>query len=231
MAEWLSVNPDSGTGSGTTTVVVSAHTGRSDRLKNVRVTAGALSQIVEVTQVGAAVALTISSNTFSGSNISATSSTYTITGKSNTPDLKLIVSSGTAAIISGVKLTKLNGVTKNIALTSTGGTTPTFSVAVPDDPGTTAKFTFTLTVTTSANEAYTTRQVKYRIGGTGASNSSLYTATQRAAAEELTVTPAAMVFLADGTIDSTIEGNTATVTVTTTNQSATWTVTLEDVSD
>jgi hypothetical protein len=228
MADWISVNPVSGTGSGTSTVTVAAHTGRSQRQRNIRVTAGSLSHVVEVTQLGASAALSITSNTFSGNNIAASAGTYLISGRSNTPDLKVIVTSGTAAIISGIKLTKLNGVTKNVAMTSSGGSTPTYTVTVPNDPGASAQYTFTLTVTTTANTATTTRQVKYRLGGTGASNTSIYTATQVAASAELTVTPSAMVFLADGTIDP---DSTNIVSITTTSQSTTWTIDITETQN
>jgi len=227
MADWISVNPVSGTGSGTSTVTVSAHTGRSQRQRNIRVTAGSLSQVVEVTQLGASAALSITSNIFLN-NIAAAAGTYLISGRSNTPDLKVIVTSGTAAIISGIKLTKLNGVTKNVAMTSSGGSTPTYTVTVPDDPGASAQYTFTLTVTTTANTATTTRQVKYRLGGTGASNTQIYTATQAAASAELTVTPSAMVFLADGTIDP---DSTNIVSITTTSQSTTWTIDITETQN
>ena len=227
MADWISVNPVSGTGSGTSTVTVAAYTGRSQRQRNIRVTAGSLSQVVEVTQLGASAALSITSNIFLN-NIAAAAGTYIISGKSNTPDLKVIVTSGTAAIISGIKLTKLNGVTKNVAMTSSGGSTPTYTVTVPDDPGASAQYTFTLTVTTTANTATTTRQVKYRLGGTGASNTSIYTATQVAASAELTVTPSAMVFLADGTIDP---DSTNIVSITTTSQSTTWTIDITETQN
>lgn len=227
MADWISVNPVSGTGSGTSTVTVTAHTGRSQRQRNIRVTAGSLSQVVEVTQLGASAALSITSNIFLN-NIAAAAGTYIISGRSNTPDLKVIVSSGTAAIISGIKLTKLNGVTKNVAMTSSGGSTPTYTVTIPDDPGASAQYTFTLTVTTTANTATTTRQVKYRLGGTGASNTQIYTATQAAASAELTVTPSAMVFLADGTIDP---DSTNIVSITTTSQSTTWTIDITETQN
>ena len=227
MADWISVNPVSGTGSGTSTVTVSAHTGRSQRQRNIRVTAGSLSQVVEVTQLGASAALSITSNIFSG-NIAAAAGTYLISGKSNTPDLKVIVSSGTAAIISGIKLTKLNGVTKNVAMTSSGGSKPTYTVTVPNDPGASAQYTFTLSVTTTANTATTTRQVKYYLGGTGASNTSTYTATQAAASAELTVTPSAIIFLADGTIDP---DSTNIVSITTTSQSTTWTIDITETQN
>lgn len=192
---WVTTQPSSGTGNGSVKVSASAYTGRMQRSGSLTYTADGAEDVVQtVSQKGKAEFVTVQ-------NASATKAggSVTITGKSNSSKLTFALGSGDLTI-------SLPGTYTAAGKSATSGT------AISGDPGGSAEFAFSITISVPANGTITARSRQITVTTAGG-QSATSTLTQEAGDPTLSVSPNAI----------TLEANGEAVTVTVTSNTS-WSV-------
>ena len=183
MAEisWITIDKKSGSGNQTINVTAAAHTGRLARSGTIVVktagTAGsAVTKNVAVTQDPRPVFVTKGAD----ASVTAADVTKDITFTTNSQAFKVNCTVGTVGAV------KVSG----------AAVTPTTGVYTPSsDPGATAQYVVTVTVTFPANTAVTARNIITTLtDNTTASATANVTITQAAANSNLTVDPTTLTF-------------------------------------
>lgn len=150
--EWITIGTVEGSMNGSSEITAAAHTGRVARGGNITVTtAGGATDTTAVSQVGANEVITIETKTYSADKVGQN---ITIQGKSNSADLNIVVGD---SIIPGLayKLA-VAGVTDE----SWNGNS---DIAVDGDPGASAIYDFTLTVTVPENKSESALVAKFAV--------------------------------------------------------------------
>lgn len=188
---WVTTQPDRGSGNGTVNVNGGKHTGRVSRNgtltykangtadKTQTITQAALTEYVIVNDVSAPKG---------GGNV-------TITGKSNSSKLNFVL--GTGDITITLPTTYL-----------AAGASTTNNVAITGDPGASAEFDFSMTVSVPANTTIDARSRKISITAEGGQTATS-TISQAAGDPTLSVLPTAITLDANGTaVSVTVTSNT-----------------------
>lgn len=189
---WVTTQPSSGTGNGSVSVTATQYTGRTQRSGSLTYKANGVDDVVQaVSQKGKAEFVTIGN-----ASATKTGGSVTITGKSNSS--KLTFALGTGDI--------------TISLPSTytaAGKSATSGTAISGDPGSSAEFEFSLTVTVPANTtiAAKSRQITVTTAG---GQSATSTISQAAGDPTLSVSPTSVTLEADGSaVSVTVTSNTS----------------------
>ena len=142
--KWITIGTAEGSMNGSSEITAAAYTGRVAREGTITgTTAGGATDTTAVSQVGAAEVITIETKTYSAN---AVGQNITIQGKSNSADLNIVDTvsiPGTTfeLAVAGVKDESWNGKS---------------DISVDDDPGASAIYDFTLTVTIPENKSEST---------------------------------------------------------------------------
>lgn len=189
---WVTTQPSSGTGNGSVKVSASAYTGRTQRSGSLTYTADGAEDVVQtVSQKGKAEFVTVQ-------NASATKAggSVTITGKSNSSKLTFALGSGDLTI--------------SLPDTYTAaGKSATSGTAISGDPGGSAEFAFSITISVPANGTITARSRQITVTTAGG-QSATSTLTQEAGDPTLSVSPNAVTLEASGeAVTVTVTSNTS----------------------
>lgn len=150
--KWITIETAEGSMNGSSEITAAAYTGRVAREGTITgTTAGGATDTTAVSQVGAAEVITIETKTYSADKVGQN---ITIHGKSNSADLNIVVGDST---ISGlVYKLAVAGVTDE----SWNGND---DISVDGDPGASAMYDFTLTVTVPENKSESARVAKFAV--------------------------------------------------------------------
>lgn len=194
MQNWIkSISPSSGiAGTHTVSVTVNAHTGRVNRTKTLTASVsstapglGSNTATINVTQKGApafsitkvvkksspSTPISKDADGYNIANIEAVGDQIIITGTSNLKDLEVTSATG---FVDLKKVLVANGSTVT-------GWDGQVNVAIPDDPGASNAYSFTLTVTLPNNKSTVAKTFKFTLGAE--INSTSFTVTQKAGAK------------------------------------------------
>lgn len=150
--KWITIGTAEGSMNGSSEITAAAYTGRVAREGTITgTTAGGASDTTAVTQVGAAEAIIITTKTYSADKVGQN---ITIHGKSNSADLNIVV--GDSTIPGLVYKLAVAGVTDE----SWNGND---DISVDGDPGASAMYDFTLTVTVPENKSESARVAKFAV--------------------------------------------------------------------
>jgi hypothetical protein len=150
--KWINIGTAEGSMNGSSEITAAAYTGRVAREGTITgTTAGGASDTTAVSQVGAAEAITIETKTYSADKVGQN---ITIQGKSNSADLNIVV--GDSTIPGLVYKLAVAGVTDE----SWNGND---DISVDGDPGASAMYDFTLTVTVPENKSESARVAKFAV--------------------------------------------------------------------
>lgn len=150
--KWITLGTAEGSMNGSSEITAAAYTGRVAREGTITgTTAGGASDTTAVSQVGAAEAITIETKTYSADKVGQN---ITIQGKSNSADLNIVV--GDSTIPGLVYKLAVAGVTDE----SWNGND---DISVDGDPGASAMYDFTLTVTVPENKSESARVAKFAV--------------------------------------------------------------------
>ena len=150
--KWITIGTAEGSMNGSSEITAAAYTGRVAREGTITgTTAGGATDTTAVSQVGAAEVITIETKEYSAN---AVGQNITIQGKSNSADLNIVV--GDATIPGLVYKLAVAGVTDE----SWNGSD---DISVDDDPGASAIYDFTLTVTVPENKSESTLVAKFAV--------------------------------------------------------------------
>lgn len=150
--KWITIGTAEGSMNGSSEITAAAYTGRVAREGTITgTTAGGASDTTAVSQVGAAEAIIIATKTYSADKVGQN---ITIHGKSNSADLNIVV--GDSTIPGLVYKLAVAGVTDE----SWNGND---DISVDGDPGASAMYDFTLTVTVPENKSESTRVAKFAV--------------------------------------------------------------------
>ena len=150
--KWITIGTAEGSMNGSSKITAAAYTGRVAREGTITgTTAGGASDTTAVSQVGAAEVITIVTKTYSADKVGQN---VTIQGKSNSANLSIVA--GTSSIPGLVYKLAVAGVTDE----SWDGSKDT---VVDGDPGASAIYDFTLTVTVPENKTEATRLAKFAV--------------------------------------------------------------------
>lgn len=189
---WVTTQPSSGTGNGSVKVSASAYTGRTQRSGSLTYTAEGAEEVVQtVSQQGKAEFVTVQ-------NASATKAggSVTITGKSNSSKLTFALGTGDLTI-------SLPGTYTAAGKSATSGT------AISGDPGGSAEFAFSITISVPANGTIAARSRQITVTTAGG-QSATSTLTQAAGDATLSVSPNAVTLEASGeAVTVTVTSNTS----------------------
>lgn len=189
---WVTTQPSSGTGNGSVKVSASAYTGRTQRSGSLTYTAEGAEEVVQtVSQQGKAEFVTVQ-------NASATKAggSVTITGKSNSSKLTFALGTGDLTI-------SLPGTYTAAGKSATSGT------AISGDPGGSAEFDFSITISVPANGTIAARSRQITVTTAGG-QSATATLTQAAGDATLSVSPNAVTLEASGeAVTVTVTSNTS----------------------
>lgn len=189
---WVTTQPSSGTGNGSVKVSASAYTGRTQRSGSLTYTAEGAEEVVQtVSQQGKAEFVTVQ-------NASATKAggSVTITGKSNSSKLTFALGSGDLTI-------SLPGTYTAAGKSATSGT------AISGDPGGSAEYAFSITISVPANGTVAARSRQITVTTAGG-QSATATLTQAAGDATLSVSPNAVTLEASGeAVTVTVTSNTS----------------------
>jgi hypothetical protein len=190
-ASWASTTPSSGSGNGTVNVGASTHTGRSQRQTSLTYKASGVTDISQaVTQEAKAEYVSIDNI-----SVGKGGGSVTVTGKSNSSKLKFTL--GTGAVVATLPTNY-----------SAGGASTANDVAITGDPGTTAEYNFSITLTAAANTTTAARSQTLTVTATGG-QSAQSTLSQAAGDPTLSVSPASITLTAAGTpVSVTVTSNT-----------------------
>lgn len=190
-ASWNNVNPSTGSGDVVVNVGGSVHTGRQQRVSTPTFKAvGVTDQVLTVTQKAKAEFVSISdvSAGKEGGNV-------TVTGKSNSSKLTFSLGAGDITLILPEKY-------------SAAGAETTNGNAIEGDPGASAEFDFSLTITVPMNETTEPKTRAINVVAAGGQSASA-TVSQPAGDPVLTISPESVTIEADGTaVAVTVESNT-----------------------
>lgn len=150
--KWITIGTTEGSMNGSSEITAAAYTGRVAREGTITgTTVGGAIDTTAVSQVGAAEVITIETKTYSADKVGQN---ITIQGKSNSADLNIVVGDST---ISGlVYKLAVAGVTDE----SWNGST---DISVDGDPGASAMYDFTLTVTVPENKSGSALVAKFAV--------------------------------------------------------------------
>lgn len=189
---WVTTQPSSGTGNGSVKVSASAYTGRTQRSGSLTYTAEGAEEVVQtVSQQGKAEFVTVQ-------NASATKAggSVTITGKSNSSKLTFALGTGDLTI-------SLPGTYTAAGKSATSGT------AISGDPGGSAEYAFSITISVPANGTVAARSRQITVTTAGG-QSATATLTQAAGDATLSVSPNAVTLEASGeAVTVTVTSNTS----------------------
>lgn len=189
---WVTTQPSSGTGNGSVKVSASAYTGRTQRSGSLTYTAEGAEEVVQtVSQQGKAEFVTVQ-------NASATKAggSVTITGKSNSSKLTFALGTGDLTI-------SLPGTYTAAGKSATSGT------AISGDPGGSAEYAFSITISVPANGTIAARSRQITVTTAGG-QSATATLTQAAGDATLSVSPNAVTLEASGeAVTVTVTSNTS----------------------
>lgn len=150
--KWITLGAAEGSMNGSSEITAAAYTGRVAREGTITgTTAGGASDTTAVSQVGAAEAITIETKTYSADKVGQN---IIIQGKSNSADLNIVV--GDSTIPGLVYKLAVAGVTDE----SWNGDD---DISVDGDPGASAMYDFTLTVTVPENKSESARVAKFAV--------------------------------------------------------------------
>jgi hypothetical protein len=150
--KWITLGTAEGSMNGSSEITAAAYTGRVAREGTITgTTAGGASDTTAVSQVGAAEAIIIATKTYSADKVGQN---ITIHGKSNSADLNIVV--GDSTIPGLVYKLAVAGVTDE----SWNGND---DISVDGDPGASAMYDFTLTVTVPENKSESARVAKFAV--------------------------------------------------------------------
>ena len=190
-AAWATTTPSSGSQNGTVYVSGSAHTGRSQRQTTLTFKASGVTDISRtVTQEAKAEFVQID-------NISVAKGggSVTVTGKSNSSKLNFAL--GTGAVVATLP-----------ANYSAGGASTANNTAITGDPGATAEYSFSITLTAAANTTTAARSQTLTATANGG-QSAQSTLSQAAGDPTLSVSPESITLTAAGTaVAVTVTSNT-----------------------
>ena len=149
--EWITIGTVEGSMNGSSEITAAAHTGRVTREGNITVTTvGGATDTTAVSQVGAAEVITIETKEYSAV---AVGQKVTIQGKSNSANLNIVDIVGIPGTtfelaVAGVKDESWNGKT---------------DISVDGDPGASAIYDFTITVTIPENKSESTAMALFAV--------------------------------------------------------------------
>ena len=150
--KWITIGTAEGSMNGSSEITAAAYTGRVAREGTITgTTAGGAVDTTAVSQVGAAEVITIETKTYSADKVGQN---ITIHGKSNSADLNIVV--GDSTIPGLVYKLAVAGVTDE----SWNGND---DISVDGDPGASAMYDFTLTVTVPENKSESARVAKFAV--------------------------------------------------------------------
>lgn len=150
--KWITIGTAEGSMNGSSEITAAAYTGRVARKGTITgTTAGGASDTTAVSQVGAAEVITIETKEYSAN---AVGQNITIQGKSNSADLNIVV--GDSTIPGLVYKLAVAGVTDE----SWNGND---DISVDGDPGASAMYDFTLTVTVPENKSESALVAKFAV--------------------------------------------------------------------
>lgn len=150
--KWITLGTAEGSMNGSSKITAAAYTGRVAREGTITgTTAGGASDTTNVSQVGAAEAIIITTKTYSADKVGQN---ITIQGKSNSADLNIVV--GDSTIPGLVYKLAVAGVTDE----SWNGNS---DISVDGDPGASAMYDFTLNVTVPENKSESARVAKFAV--------------------------------------------------------------------
>ena len=195
-AAWATTTPSSGSGNGTVNVGSSAHTGRLQRQTAITFKANGVSDIVKNAKNEAKAEFVQIENISVGKG----GGSVTVTGKSNSTKLNFVLGAG--AIVATLP-----------ANYSAGGASTANNTAISGDPGATAEYNFSMTLTAAANTTTVARTQTLSVTAAGG-QSVQSTLSQAAGDPTLSVSP-------DGDIVIPADGTPVAVTVT---SNTNWTV-------
>lgn len=150
--KWITIGTTEGSMNGSSEITAAAYTGRVAREGTITgTTVGGATDTTAVTQVGAAEVITIETKTYSAN---AVGQNITIQGRSNSADLNIVV--GDSTIPGLVYKLAVAGVTDE----SWNGNS---DISVDGDPGASAIYDFTLTVTVPENKSESALVAKFAV--------------------------------------------------------------------
>lgn len=150
--KWITIGTAEGSMNGSSEITAAAYTGRVAREGTITgTTAGGASDTTAVSQVGAAEVITIETKTYAANKVGQN---ITIQGKSNSADLNIVV--GDSTIPGLVYKLAVAGVTDE----SWNGSD---DISVDGDPGASAMYDFTLTVTVPENKSESALVAKFAV--------------------------------------------------------------------
>lgn len=150
--KWITLGTSEGSMNGSSEITAAAYTGRVAREGTITgTTAGGATDTTAVSQIGAAEAIIITTKTYSADKVGQN---ITIQGKSNSADLNIVV--GDSTIPGLVYKLAVAGVTDE----SWNGST---DISVDGDPGASAMYDFTLTVTVPENKSEAALVAKFAV--------------------------------------------------------------------
>lgn len=150
--KWITIGTAEGSMNGSSKITAAAYTGRVAREGTITgTTAGGATDTTAVSQVGAAEVITIETKTYSANRVGQN---ITIQGKSNSADLNIVV--GDSTIPGLVYKLAVAGVTDE----SWNGSD---DITVDGDPGASAIYDFTLTVTVPENKSESALVAKFAV--------------------------------------------------------------------
>lgn len=150
--KWITIGTSEGSMNGSSEITAAAYTGRVAREGTITgTTVGGATDTTAVSQVGAAEVITIETKTYSADKVGQN---ITIQGKSNSADLNIVV--GDSTIPGLVYKLAVAGVTDE----SWNGST---DISVDGDPGASAIYDFTLTVTVPENKSESALVAKFAV--------------------------------------------------------------------
>ena len=150
--KWITIGTAEGSMNGSSEITAAAYTGRVDREGTITgTTAGGATDTTAVTQVGAAEVITIETKTYSANKVGQT---INIQGKSNSANLSIVA--GDSVIPGLIYKLAVAGVTDE----SWDGSEDT---TVDGDPGASAIYDFTLTVTVPENKSESALVAKFAV--------------------------------------------------------------------
>lgn len=150
--KWITIGTPQGSMNGSSEITAAAYTGRVAREGTITgTTVGGASDTTAVSQVGAAEVITIETKTYAANKVGQN---ITIQGKSNSADLNIVV--GDSTIPGLVYKLAVAGVTDE----SWNGNS---DISVDGDPGASAMYDFTLTVTVPENKSESALIAKFAV--------------------------------------------------------------------
>lgn len=187
--KWITIGTAEGSMNGSSEITAAAYTGRVAREGTITgTTAGGATDTTAVSQVGAAEVITIETKTYSAN---AVGQNITIQGKSNSADLNIVV--GDSTIPGLVYKLAVAGVTDE----SWNGND---DISVDGDPGASAMYDFTLTVTVPENKSESALVAKFAVKNANADVTSGEITINQAAGVKNYATPEASMFTYGGPI-------------------------------